>query len=345
MLCILTELDIATGDDVSDNISLARCVDGGKAGRNSSSFRYCLTIGTWNVRTLNMDGNLENVIQEMEHMKLDVLGISETHWKGKGEFIHEQKGIMYKIVYSGGEQKRKGTAIILRGKTAKATKHYELKNERIICMKLETKPVNTLLVQVYAPTTLHTDDEVAGFYEQVKETIEENKKFDDVVVVMGDFNAKVGDSKIEDVVGPFGLGEKNDRGDELINFCQENNLAVMNTWYEQKKSARHTWTGPNGRVKSQIDYILVNKRYRNNITNAKSRPGADCGSDHNPVVCKLRIKLRIKKKKLGGKTTYNCDKLKNCEIRKKFADATDVAAKEIKDGLSAIQQLERFGKD
>ena len=93
------------GDASNTSISLARWDRGVKAGQSSSSSRYCLNVGTWNVRTIDEDGKLENVIQEMEDMKLDILGVSETHWKGRGEFIHEQKGISYKIVYSGGDER------------------------------------------------------------------------------------------------------------------------------------------------------------------------------------------------------------------------------------------------
>ena len=158
---------------------------------------------------------------------------------------------------------------------------------------------------------------------------------------MGDFNANVGEGKYENVVGPFGLGKRNDRGEDLINFCQELNLAIVNTWYEQKKSARHTWKGPDGEVKNQIDYILTNKRYRNSITNAKTRPGADCGSDHNPVVFKLRIKLKLtKKKKNSGKIIYNCEKLKNSEVKKIFENETNRVAKEIKEEMTVNTQIE-----
>ena len=233
-------------------------------------------------------------------------------------------------MYSGGDERRRGVAIIMKGKEANAIKHYTLRSERCMCMRVGTHPVNTLLVQVYAPTSQHTEEEMEEFYSEVKDVVKENKEYGDIVIIMGDYNAKVGEERHEDIVGPHGLGERNDRGEDLIGFCKEQGMVIMNTWFEQKRSARYTWTSPNGEIRNQIDFVLVNQRYRNSITNAKSRPGADCGSDHNPVVFKVRVKLKVPKKKSSQRYKYNCEKLKNSAIKGTFKEATNQVAKEIK---------------
>ena len=61
---------------------------------------------------------------------------------------------------------------------------------------------------------------------------------------MGDFNGKVGEGREEDMVGPFGLGERNDNGEKLVNFCKRQNLFVTNIGFQQKRSAQHTWISP-----------------------------------------------------------------------------------------------------
>ena len=106
-------------------------------------------------------------------------------------------------------------------------------------------------------------------------TLNEMKKYGDRVIILGDFNGKVGEGMDDKEVGPFGLGERNENGQLLVDFSKANDLFITSTWYQQKKGAQHTWTAPNGKSKNQIDYILINKRYRNNVTNAKSRPGMD----------------------------------------------------------------------
>ena len=102
-------------------------------------------------------------------------------------------------------------------------------------------------------------------------------------------NAKAGNQKIPGVTGKFGLGVQNEAGQRI--FCQENMLGIANTLFQQHKRRLYTWTSPDG----QVDYILCNQRWRRSIQSAKTRLGADCGSDHELLIAKFRLKL--------GKTT------------------------------------------
>ena len=77
----------------------------------------------------------------------------------------------------------------------------------------------------------------------------------------------------------------------LIEFCQENALIIANTLVQQHKRKLHTWTSPDGQHWNQIDYILCSQRWRSSIQSAKTRPGADCGSDHELLISKFRLKL------------------------------------------------------
>ena len=80
-------------------------------------------------------------------------------------------------------------------------------------------------------------------------------------------------------------------------FCQENALVITNTLFQQHKRRLYTWTSPDGQHQNQIDYILCSQRWRSSVQSAKTRPGADCGSDHEFIA-----KFRLKSKKVG-KTT------------------------------------------
>ena len=96
----------------------------------------------------------------------------------------------------------------------------------------------------------------------------------------------------------FGLGVQNETGRRLIEFCQENTLVIANTLFQQHKRRHYTWTSPDGQHRNQIDYILCSQRWRSSTQSAKTRPGADCGSDHELLIAKFRLKL-----KKVGKTT------------------------------------------
>ena len=105
-------------------------------------------------------------------------------------------------------------------------------------------------------------------------------------------------SRLPDVTGKFCLGVQNEAGHRLIEFCQENALVVTNTLLQQHKRRLYTWTKPDGQYQNQIDYILCSQRWRSSIQSAKTRLGADCGSDHVLLIAKFKHKL----KKVGETT-------------------------------------------
>ena len=88
------------------------------------------------------------------------------------------------------------------------------------------------------------------------------------------------------------------QGKGIIDFFQENALVIANILFQQHKRRPYTWTSPDGQHWNQIDYILCSQRWRSSIQSAKTRPGADCGSDHEHLIDKFRLKL-----KKVGKTT------------------------------------------
>ena len=94
------------------------------------------------------------------------------------------------------------------------------------------------------------------------------------------------------VTGKFGLGVQNEAGQRLIEFCQENTLAIANTLFQQHKRRLYTWTSPDGQHQNQTDYILCSQRWRSSIQSSKARLGADCGSDHELLIAKFRLKLK-----------------------------------------------------
>ena len=91
---------------------------------------------------------------------------------------------------------------------------------------------------------------------------------------------------------------RNEAGQRLIEFCQENALVIANTLFKQHKRQLYTWTSPDGQHWNQIDYILCSQRWRSSTQSTKTRLGADCGSDHELLIAKFTLKLEQ-----VGKTT------------------------------------------
>ena len=97
--------------------------------------------------------------------------------------------------------------------------------------------------------------------------------------------------RIPGITGKFGLGVRNEAGQRLTEFCQENTWVIANTLFQQHKRRLYTWTSPYGQYRNQIDYILCSWSWRSSIQSAKTRPGADCDSDHELLIAKFRLKL------------------------------------------------------
>ena len=124
----------------------------------------------------------------------------------------------------------------------------------MISVRFQGKPVNITVIQVYAPTSNAEETEVEWFYEDLQDLSDLTPK-KDVLFIIGDWNAKVGSQETPGVRGKFGLGMRNEAGQKLIEFCQENALVIANTLLQQHKRRLYTWTSPDGQHQNQIDYI------------------------------------------------------------------------------------------
>ena len=140
----------------------------------------------------------------------------------------------------------------------------------MISVCFQGKPFNIMVIQVYAPTSNAEEAEVEWFYEDLQDHLELTPE-KDVLFIIGDLNAKVGSQETPGVTGKFGLGVRNEAGQRLKEFCQENALVIANTRFQQYKRRLYTWTSPDGRHQNQIDYILCSQRWRSSIQSAKVR--------------------------------------------------------------------------
>ena len=115
----------------------------------------------------------------------------------------------------------------------------------MIPVRFQGKPFNITVIQAYAPTSNAEEAEVERFYEDLQDLLELTPK-KDVLFIIGDWNAKVGSQETPGVTGKVGLGVRNEEGQRLIEFCQENALVIANTLFQQHKIRLYTWTSSNG---------------------------------------------------------------------------------------------------
>uniref|UniRef100_A0A8D8Y198 Craniofacial development protein 2 n=1 Tax=Cacopsylla melanoneura TaxID=428564 RepID=A0A8D8Y198_9HEMI len=274
-------------------------------------------IGTWNVRSLLKPTTLHELKEIMRNAEIDVLGLSETRWKGVGDKASDN----FRIIHSGKEkQGSSGVAIILNEKWKNNVTNTYHVNDRMMMISLKAKPKDLYIIQVYFPTSRSTEEEIEEMYEKLEELISMTGEADNVII-MGDFNASVGCQNNQEVIGMHGLGKENDRGLRLIEFCEQYDLIISNTYFKVPLRRRYTWKAPGDKRRYQIDYILVKRRFRNQVKSSHTYPGYDIDSDHNLLVAKCDIKLR--KLHLKTKSRLCIENLKLTQIRKNYEEATN----------------------
>ena len=309
-----------------------------------------LTVGEWNVRTLYQTGKLQMVQMEMARLGVDILGISETRWPNNAHVGIDG----YSFVYSGGENHSRGVGVMFSPRLKRCFIGFWPVSERVMLVKFAARPFDLVVVQVYAPTSECSEEILEAFYSDLDKALKEVKSRD-YLIILGDFNAKIGEGRDGSSVGPFGLGDRNERGDRLLEFAEEHRLTITNTWFQHHPSKLYTWISPQdgeSLVRNQIDYILVKQRYKRSILNVKTYPGADCDSDHVPVIAKIKLKLKVLKKKEQDNPKWNLELLGRDELAEKYRIRTENRfealnkgqMEDVNSGWEQIKDIGNFGR-
>ena len=276
-----------------------------------------LTIGTWNVQTLWAAGKLELLRNEMKRFKYDIIGISEVRWTGKGE---TPKG---DFIWSGEETLHmRGVGFLLSVQAKKALIGYNPISSRIISARFDATPFKVSVIHVYAPTSSSSVEDIEAFYNDVEETIAKTDK-KDVIILTGDWNAKIGNDNTdwESVMGKYGYGDRNERGERLLEFATVHNLYICNTRFQQKPNRKWTWASPDGVHKNMIDLILIQRRWKTSVINCRTFQSADISSDHSLVLCNIKLRLKKMYNKPRQPLKIDVNLLKNEKIRQSYSVA------------------------
>ncbi|XP_060517971.1 uncharacterized protein LOC132696860 [Cylas formicarius] len=257
-----------------------------------------LYVSTFNVRTLSTDDKLIEFEEELKGVNWHIIGLSEVRRCGES-CTTLQNG---HTLYHRGNQTNKinGVGFLVNKNIVNNIIEYKSISERVISIDLRVnKRYTCKIIQVYAPTTEHEDEEVEEFYEEINQVLNNNTAH--YVLMMGDFNAKIGirSDPQEKGVGAFGSGTRNERGKLLLNYVKENNLHIMNTYFKKKESRRWTWKSPNGLIKNEIDFLISNNK--NIVLDTSVVNSVKMGSDHRMVRSKIYFDTKIERYKLISK--------------------------------------------
>ena len=260
-------------------------------------------VCTYNTRTLRTEDDTNRLVEELGNIKWHVVGLCET--KRRGEGLRELSGGSW--IYETGKTEESPNAKGLALTPNKQKLHWLCRklwknSDRIISCKIKLHGKTSLqIIQVYAPTCDHDSETAELFYEELEKAID--KKACSHHIVLGDFNAKIGVRNTNDKMkctGPFGTGNRNERGERLLDFAEESNLVVTNSLFFKAANRYWTWEAPGGVTKNQIDFILSSDRKI--VQNCEVIAKVDIGSDHRMVRARVEIDKKTNETKKNSKT-------------------------------------------
>lgn len=256
--------------------------------RNCKKKREIMRIATWNIKTLNNKD--QEVEKELRDKRIDICALQETKKKGKGQMWLGE----YLLIYSGverNERAKEGVALMIHKKLAHNIQICKYVSERIIVTKLKSDNGSINIVGIYSPENCKPEDVRNKFYEKLQETVDTIPK-SEITILLGDFNARVGNSIIAGIKQKYNEHTTNENGELLIDFCTQNEFRINNTFFKHKEQHKYTFQNTRG-GRSIIDYILTSRgMHYAQILDVRCLCSTNVGSDHNLVLGKIRMTIR-----------------------------------------------------
>jgi hypothetical protein len=164
----------------------------------------------------------------------------------------------------------------------------------------ERSDIFATVISAYAPTA--KTPQVKQRFSEDLQVVVDKVPASDVLILLGDLNARVDRRNAESdlwqrTLRIYGLHERNDAGEEFLEFCAFNRLTVMNSWFQKKELYLGTWMHPATKKQHTIDLVIMREKQRMFCTDVRVMRGANCWSDH----CMVRPKLRVKVFSRGNK--------------------------------------------
>ncbi|XP_063542661.1 uncharacterized protein LOC134751209 [Cydia strobilella] len=256
--------------------------------------RRPLALATYNCRTLRTDEKLLELEEELSRLRWGIIGLSEVRREGEDMITLNSGNLLY---FREGEQRSQGgVGFIVHKSLVNNVVKIESVSNRVACLVLRmTQRYSLKVIQVYAPTSTHSDDEVEAMYEDISRAMHSSKTH--FTVVMGDFNAKLGKRDGEELrVGQFGVGRRNHRGHLLAGFMEKEGLYMMNSFFRKREHRKWTWVSPDGATRNEIDFIMSTKKQI--FSDVSVINSVKTGSDHRMVRGTLNIQFRLERSRL-----------------------------------------------
>lgn len=169
-------------------------------------------------------------------------------------------------------------------------------NDRLMTIQVSGENIKTIVICCYAPTLNAPELTKELFYEHLGRIVGNVTKGDDIIIA-GDMNARIGKSNFlwKNIIGKHGVGQRNGNGLQLLQFCSQYNLRVMNTFFQQKNIHKYTWQHPRSKQWHLLDYIIVRSHQTKKVLRCRVMRSAQCETDHRLVRAAIRFIPTIRK--------------------------------------------------
>ncbi|GAB1600087.1 hypothetical protein Ahia01_000286200 [Argonauta hians] len=200
---------------------------------------------------------------------------------------------------------------MLSKQAQKALIGWEPVSPRLITAKFRTshQRITLKIIVAYAPTNYAAEESKEDFYRKLQNILGKATE-KEMVILMGDMNAKVGkeNTGYALIMGQHGVGCRNENGQIFLDFCADHNLVVGGTIFPHKEVHKTTWVSPDQKTCYQLNHICIRKQFRRSLLDVRTKRGAEVGSDHHLIIAK--VQLNLKKVIPGNRTTkYDVKKL------------------------------------
>lgn len=255
-----------------------------------------ITVATFNVRTLSSDCKVQELVANAEQYNIDVICLQEhRHYHEEVDIRYQNIGKWTLITSSATKNSINATiggVGFLVSPKAKAALNYVSKvSSRIIMASFNSNPALTT-ISCYSPTNCSDVDDVEAFYEDLTDTVSNLPKHN-MLLIGGDFNAQLGRQDHRFSFHP----QTNRNGAFLDSILTQFNLQATNTLFQKRRGKLWTINYGNG-SRGQIDFILVNRKWLNSITNCEAYSSFESvNSDHRIVSANIRLSVRAHKPK------------------------------------------------